>query len=111
MSENPGNISSLVFLYQKKSLLRDFLITYCIRELRFLRNCAVVLTYDRLFTNFSLREITRVSLRVLEFISSTSLEERLLITHKELLAGFTFFTDGETNHRNRNKNRNFWRIL
>ena len=79
--------------------------------LYFFRDGTVVLTDDRLLTDFSLRESTSVSLRALQLIGSTSLEKRLLISHKELLTGLSFLAYSKTNHKNREKNRNFERIL
>ena len=46
-----------------------------------------------------MRDRTRVILLTFEFIRSTSLEKRLLVSHQEFFAGFTFFADRVADHR------------
>ena len=55
--------------------------------------CAIVFADNSLFTNFSLRKVSTVSLRLLEFVGSASLEEALLVAKEEFFVGFSFFFD------------------
>jgi hypothetical protein len=66
---------------------------------KLLREWAIVFTDNSLLTSLSVRNISRVILLTLELVRSTSLEECLLVAHKELFAWFVFFADWVADHR------------